>query len=542
MKKKSLSILSAVVSLSIVATACSSKPAATETPSVKPDSKVETTGITSETGLPIVKDKITIKMISPKSALAPNFGEMSIFKTLEASTNVHIDWNNIPADSYQEKKNLLLASGDLPDAFYNAGFTDFDIVKYGKDGTIVPLEDYIEKDMPNLKKIFEKRPELKKMVTAPDGHIYTLPRAEEMGLVSMPNLSVINKTWLDKLGLQMPTTLEEYHAVLKAFKEKDPNGNGKADEIPLSFWFEGWCGTEADLMALFGLPDVPWQDDHKLVRDGKLIYAPIQPEYKEALAYFNGWVKEGLIDPEVTTQDPPKLFAKGKTKDETLGSMYWWEIEEVVGTDRVKDYAIMPPLKGKDGKTIISRSNHYEYSRDTFVMTKANKNQDVTMKWMDQMYEPKMSAQINWGPIGAIYEEDAKGMLINKKLPDGVAMGEFRQTVAPGGSFTVLKEDFTDIVDMEPRAKQRLADIQKFYAPYMEKENYPQVFMSPEDLKRVNEIETEIKIVVKQKKAHWLMEGGIEKEWDAYLKQLNDMGLQEMLQIYQKALDNFNKK
>lgn len=496
----------------------------------------------NETGLPIVDKQVTLNIVSPKAALAPDYSEMVIFDRLQKATNVKIKWNNIPGDGYQEKKNLMLASGDLPDAFYASGFSDHDLIQYGQNGTIIPLEDLIDKYAPNLKKLFEQRPDLKKVVTAPDGHIYSLPRAEEMDLVGMPNIMFINKVWLDKLGLAMPTTLEEYHDVLKAFKEKDPNGNGKQDEIGLTFWYNGWCGNEGDLIGLFGLPDSSFEADHRVVRDGKVIYAAVQPEFKEAINYYNGWVKEGLIDPEVATQKTEQIFAKGKTEDPTLGSFIWWENTEVVGTDRVKDYVVLPPLKGKDGKIVIGRSNYSEYGRDAFVVTSANKNPELTMRWVDELYEPKMSAQINWGPIGEIYEEDANGMLVNKELPDGVAMGELRQKVAPGGPFVVLKEHFGSVVDMEPRAKERLAILDEYYKPHMVQENYPSIFFSPEELEIINTIEPEIKTFVKQKEAQWLIEGGIEKEWDAYVKQLNDMGLEKLMDVYQKGLNRYNKQ
>jgi putative aldouronate transport system substrate-binding protein len=496
----------------------------------------------NETGLPIVDKQVTLNIVSPKAALAPDYSEMVIFDRLQEATNVKIKWNNIPGDGYQEKKNLMLASGDLPDAFYASGFSDHDLIQYGQNGTIIPLEDLIDKYAPNLKKLFEQRPDLKKVVTAPDGHIYSLPRAEEMDLVGMPNIMFINKVWLDKLGLAMPTTLEEYHDVLKAFKEKDPNGNGKQDEIGLTFWYNGWCGNEGDLIGLFGLPDSSFEADHRVVRDGKVIYAAVQPEFKEAINYYNGWVKEGLIDPEVVTQKTEQLFAKGKTEDPTLGSFIWWENTEVVGTDRVKDYVVLPPLKGKDGKIVIGRSNYSEYGRDAFVVTSANKNPELTMRWVDELYEPKMSAQVNWGPIGEIYEEDANGMLVNKELPAGVAMGELRQKVAPGGPFVVLKEHFGSVVDMEPRAKERLAILDEYYKPHMVQENYPSIFFSPEELEIINTIEPEIKTFVKQKEAQWLIEGGIEKEWDDYVKQLNDMGLEKLMDVYQKGLDRYNKQ
>lgn len=534
-KKKTSFALAIGLSAALALTGCSSN----ESNNNKSDAEAV---VFNETGLPIVEKEVTLNFVSPKQALAPDYSEMLIFDRLQEATNVKINWSNIPVDGYQEKKNLLLASGDLPDAFYASGFSDQDLIQNGQNGTIIPLEDLIDQYAPNLKKLFEERPELKQVITAPDGHIYSLPRAEEMDLISMPNIMFINQTWLDKLGLEMPTTLEEYHDVLKAFKEKDPNGNGKQDEIGLTFWFNGWCGNEGDLIGLFGLPDSPFEADHRIVRDGKVIYAATQPEYKEAIAYYHEWVKEGLIDPEVVTQEVPQLFAKGKTEDPTLGSFIWWEDTEVVGTDRVDDYAVLPPLKGVDGQIRVGRSNYSEYGRDAFVITSANENPEITMRWVDELYAPKMSAQINWGPIGEIYEEDANGMLVNKELPEGVAMGEFRQKVAPGGPFVVLKEHFGTVVDMEQRAKERLEILEQYYRPHMVQENYPQIFFTVEELDRINILQTEIREFVKQKEAQWLIEGGIEEEWDAYVAQLESMGLNELMEIYQAGLDRFNKE
>nr|WP_062514707.1 ABC transporter substrate-binding protein [Halobacillus sp. KGW1] len=491
----------------------------------------------NEEGLPIVDEKVTLYFTAPKSPLAPGFEEMTIFKELEKETNVEISWDNYPDEGYQEKKNLLLASGDLPDAFYNSGFSDLDLMKYGKRGTIVPLEDLIEEHMPNLSKRLEERPALKKTITAPDGHIYSLPRAEEMGLVEMPNIQYINKTWLDKFGLDVPTTLEEYHDALKTFVEEDANGNGKKDEIGLTFMYHGWSGNLGDLIALFGVPD---NNEHRIVKDGEVLFSAAQPEFKEAIEYYHGWVKEGLIDKEATTHDMAKLFSKGKTDDMTIGSFLWWEDTELVGTDRVDNYVVMPPLEGPAGK-IVGKSNYSEYHRDAFVMTEVNPYPELTARYMDQFYAPKMSAQVNWGPLGEVYEEDSNGMLVNKELPEGVPMGEFRPKVAPGGPFVVLEEDFGTVVDMEPRAKERLAILEEHYKPHMVEESYPKVFFEEEELERINQLEVNIMEFVNQKKAQWLMEGGIEEEWDAYIKQLEEMGLPELMDIYQKGYDDFKE-
>lgn len=490
-------------------------------------------------GLPIVKDKITLAMVSPKAQLAPEYNEMEIFKRLETDTNVHIEWTNIPDTDYAEKKNLLLASGDLPDAFYNSQFTDYELITYGKDGTIIPLEDLIDQYAPNLKKLLEERPDLKAAITAPDGHIYGLPTWEENELGTNPFFHVINTEWLNKLGLKFPETLDEYTAALLAFKTQDPNGNGKADEIPLSFMHMQWCMDIAGLFGAFGLPD---NLEHRIVRDGKVIFTATQPEYKEALKYFNEkWYKQGLIDPESFTQEAPQYLAKGKTPEPTLGSYVWWEIEEVVGTEQAKNYALVPPLTGPTGKKSIGRGNGGGPGRNAFVITSKNENPEVTMRWIDQQYEPYMAAQIHWGPIGVIYEKDASGKLVNLPLEEGVSMGEFRQKVAPNGAGVITKDHFKTIVDMEPRAQQRKKDLEQYYEPFMEKENYPTIFFLPEELDTINQFEPELIKYVNTQRAKFIVDGVTDAEWDSYVKTVEDMGLSKLMEIYQTALDRYKE-
>lgn len=151
-----------------------------------------------------------------------------------------------------------MASGDLPDAIFNADYSDYELLKLAKDGAIVPLNDLIENNMPNFKKVLEEAPEYKSMITAPDGNIYAFPWIEELGsgkerIQAVDSMPWINVEWLKKLGLDMPTTTEELKEVLIAFKTKDPNGNGKADEIPLSFINKPGAEDLAFLFASFGL-------------------------------------------------------------------------------------------------------------------------------------------------------------------------------------------------------------------------------------------------------------------------------------------------
>lgn len=539
MKKAGSVTLSLLLATSLMLSACSDNKTNQETNTNKETGNKPQEESFNKDGLPIVKDKINLTIVSPKAQLAPEYNEMEIFKRLETDTNVHIDWNNIPDTDYLEKKNLLLASGDLPDAFYNSQFSDYELITYGEDGTIIPLEDLIDQYAPNLKKLLEERPDIKAAITAPNGHIYGLPTWEENELGTNPFFHVINKGWLDKLGLKFPETLDEYTNALVAFKTKDPNGNGKADEIPLSFMHMQWCMDIAGLFGAFGLPD---NLEHRIVRDGKVIFTATQPEYKEALKYFNEkWYKQGLIDPESFTQDAPQYLAKGKTADETLGSYVWWEIEEVVGTDRAKDYALVPPLTGPTGKKTIGRGNGGGPGRNAFVITSENENPEVTMRWIDQQYEPYMAAQIHWGPIGVIYEKDANGKLVNLPLAEGVSMGEFRQKVAPNGAGVITKEHFKTIVDMEPRAQQRKKDLENVYDPFMEKENYPTIFFLPEELDTINQIEPELLKYVNTQRAKFIVEGVNDADWNSFVKTVEDMGLSKLMALYQTALDRYKE-
>ena len=492
------------------------------------------------TGYPIVDEAITLKLTAPKTAIAPDYGQMKIMQDLAKKCNINIEWNNIPEADYVTKKNLLIASGDLPDGFWNSKFTDSDLVTYGAEGTIIPLGDLIEKYMPNLSAEMKKDPTIKSKLTAPDGKIYSLPAIEQMGLVKAPFFTAVNTKWLQKLGLSMPTTPAEFKTVLEAFKTKDPNGNGVQDEIPFSFMPNSFCADIGDLMAPFGMAD---NTQHRIVRDNKVIYTAIQDQYKDAIKYFHDLYAEGLIDPESFTQDAAAYIAKGQNEKDKLGSFVWWEIPEVVGANRAKDFEILDPFKNAQGQKVTGRSNMDEFNRAAFVITSANKNVAATLRFVDLMYAKDVSSQIQWGPVGDVFTKTDSGLLKWKDAPAGTTMGEYRQKVTPGGGSPAIitKDDFGTVVEMEPRAKERLDIIESKFDPYMEKQSYPNVFFDKDELNTINTVETDILTFVNGKKAAWIKDGGIDQDWDSYKAELNKMGLDKLMKIYQDGLDRYNK-
>ncbi len=405
--------------------------------------------------------KVTLHFMTQSSPLAPaDPNEKLIFKRLEEKTGIHIDWQNYTWDQFAEKRNLAIASGELPDAIFDAALSDYDLLKLAKEGTIIPVEDLIEQHMPNFKQVLEQAPEYRAMITAPDGHIYSFPWIEELGsgkesIHSVDDFPWINVEWLDKLGLKMPTTTEELKQVLIAFKTQDPNGNGKADEIPMSFISNSGGEDVKFLFGSFGLGD-NW--DHTIVtNEGKVVFAPADNGYKEGVKYLHDLFKEGLIDIEAFEQDWNTYLAKGK--ENRYGLYFTWDKANVTGMNDT--YDLMPALEGPDGHKNVARTNGMGFDRGRMVITEANEKLETTAKWIDSLYEPLQSVQNNWGTYGDekqqnIFElDEANNML--KHLPlDGTPPWELRQKTFVGGPLAILDEYYGTVTTKPDDAAWRL--------------------------------------------------------------------------------------
>src|SRR5699024_315051 len=137
-------------------------------------------------------------------------------------------------------------------------------------------------------KMFEELPHVKEAITAPDGNIYALPQVNECYHCSYSQKLWIYQPWLDELGLEMPTTTDEFYEVLKAFKEDDPNGNGKADEIPLAGANSGaYVKIDQFLMNSFIYNNYFNNAQHLYVDHGNIEAAFNKPEWKDGLEYLN---------------------------------------------------------------------------------------------------------------------------------------------------------------------------------------------------------------------------------------------------------------
>ncbi|WP_238482777.1 extracellular solute-binding protein [Lederbergia galactosidilytica] len=178
------------------------------------DKSKEVTDNFNETGMPIVDEPITLKMFAGMgNNTLKNWNDILVWNTYEEMTNIHIEWEQIEAEAIEEKRNLALASGSLPDAFYAANMPTLDIFKYGQQGSFLELNDLIEKYAPNLTKLMEENPDIRKAITFPDGKIYSLPSIYDPEFTSVRThpLMWYNSELLDKYGMEVPASTEEFY-------------------------------------------------------------------------------------------------------------------------------------------------------------------------------------------------------------------------------------------------------------------------------------------------------------------------------------------
>lgn len=500
---------------------------------------VTTTGMVraeTEKVLPIVEDLVTYEMAA-KTRHNKNFADLQFFQELEEKTNVHIEWNMSSEDGWKEKKGLLFA-GQLPDAFYGQGIlSDVDVIKYSSQGLLIPLDDLIDDYAPNVKHLLDSNEEYRKQLTAPDGHIYALPSLTELSPTTHDKL-FINKNWLEQLDLPVPTTLEEFEETLIAFRDTDLNGDGKTeDQIPFSFLYNR---KENGLFSLFGSFGQVDSLNHFIVKDKQVVYTAMTEPYKNAISYFNKLYKEKLIDSEGFTHDFSVFIAKIKAPEKIVGSFLGWSLSSAAGTNK-EDFVALAPLKGEDGNQIWSTFTSAINAKGSFAITNKAENPEVLMQWIDTHFDPETSLQLDQGLLGKTLEKTEEGRYQYLPVPDGKSFTEMIHDYSPGvNGVGAVTMEIASKLDLNANLQER-AELDEFYKPYNvpTDEIYPSIYFTEDEVNRISTLETDIKAYVDQKYSDWIVNGGIEDEWDDYLTRLNQIGVAEYIEIYQTAYDRY---
>ena len=543
--KKVLCLLISLVMVFSVISACGSKSGddtGTAANTTVGTAKAEvTTKVVDEKSKYWISDtKITLRVMSDRNAAAGDWKDLSIFKTLEEMTNIAFDFDITEWSAYEEKKNLALATGDLPDLFIANGpsLTPYDEVTYGPQGYLIPLNELIDKHAPNLKKRMTENPRLEKAMTCPDGNIYAL--ANMFATATMGAFKpVINKTWLTNLNLQMPKTVDELYNVLVAFRDQDPNKNGQKDEIPMSertfFSFNGM------LLGAFGQL-CHNQDTRVYLKDNKVQYYPMADGYKQYLQYLNKLYSEKLLDNTFLSQSTEEMVAKSKTNN--VGVL------PARGQCDYTQYEMLEPFTSQYNSEKLASSSAMVYQTGRFAITKENKYPVESIKFAD-LFAYTVDEAVN-GICGASLWLGQKGVDWDitpdnkiqylfetaKDMDQTTHIGKF---IAPSSSLSfgtcILQIPFKGGV-LEWVGEQNKTHILPYVKTDME---YPSslVRFEQKDSEREGILVTDLKAYVDDWSARFVTGHTSFNEWDTYINGLKKVGVEEHISILQAAYDKF---
>ena len=496
------------------------------------DDKKEDESKDDESTALVSEEKITLTVMSRRDPMGGDWKDLRIFKDLEEMTNVHFEFD-VVYEGFDEKKNLALATGDMPDIFLGAlGVEDEET--YGPQGVLIDLTDLIEEHGTNMKQTFEKYPLLKQTMTASDGNIYALGQ-----VLKTPTMGsykpVINKVWLDNLGLEVPETIDDLYEVLKAFKTDDPNKNGENDEIPLG---------EIQFTHLNGmlLPAFGEMAQDIAVWDGEIVYTPMTEGYKHYLEFVNKLYKEELIDPMFISHSMDEYMAK--TKENIYG---------VLGSVRQADweqYQIMHPFTSEYNSEKFSSSSDTVYAASRFAITNVNEHPVESIKWadlffteIDKGYEGITGAAMWIGRRGTDWDFTADGSAIEYLFEPDEGLTEIQ---------TLLKK----VTPSQTGFVGELVMDAPFESPYLKwvgENNVTHVFphikperifpsgarFTQEEQERISILGTDIGKYMEESRAKFATGELSFDKWDDYVKTLEDMDIDEYIKIHQDAYDRF---
>ena len=507
-------------------------------------------GVTEKGVFPIVPEKITLTAVVVQYPYISDMKTNEFTQWLEEITNIHLDMTVVPEEGLKDKLNLMLSTGDYPDIIMTgAASNNRDVVKYGMSEKIyIPLNEYIDKYSENLVARWEEMPEIKEGMTAPDGNIYVLPTFEGYtGHGAIDKKQWVNKGWLDNLGMEVPTTIEEYYDMLVAFKNEDPNGNGKQDEIPLT----GAYGTWAAEPYLFILNAFDYYDESLVkLKDGTFSSTADTDGFKEGLKFLNKLYAEGLLDPASLTQDLNQLVQVTRNEDNIVGAYSAGHIAmgiDYTNKDVFENWTYILPLKGPNGYQGIPVSDKQTINGGPFAITDKCKNPAAAFRLADMLFGDLDSyVQQNWYK-GRTWEDPTPG----SKGITGLD-ARFRQIPAPEGQtqtsfdwgtascrgweknhklYLEFTGDIKDPVNYEAYLIQVTEEYKKYASEY---EQQMPTWNDVETSEKLSNMITPIQDYVKTSIVDFITGNkNVDKDWQEYLDGLKQLGYYEYIQLKQ---------
>lgn len=501
------------------------------------------------------KDKITVHLVAPRNNYIEDF-DSNLYKLwLEEQTGLSLRIKWLPKEDAEKIVKTQLASGEgLPDAYVGFGsmdiFNSTALEEYGREGSLLALDEYINLYGTNLNQLFEELPEyhLKELMASADGKIYFMPGFSSSLITRYRQVMWVNKSWMDNLKLEVPETTEEFRQMLLAFKNNDPNKNGVADEIPLAGTESNYAKQVYDFL-FNGFIYNNEKNSRLLLENGSIGFAPVEDEWRDALKYMRGLYDEGLISPLSFTQDDQQLRQMANDTRNILGAFPSPGITMTImqnEPDILQRYIGIGPLKGPDGVQYASVS--IPLPKPNGVITSACKHPEEVFRLFDLMLSEQASLRGRYGVQGEDWDFAQKGdrsifgtpatiRIINQIW--NTPQNKHLMQIVPYASRPNYSGGVTwngDAADGEYKNAQTVL----LYRDYEPKEMVGELIFTPEEEAEIKEIRAEIDAHVRKTTIEYICgtkDIHSDEEWQQTKHEFEQKGLPVFIKAAQRAYD-----
>ena len=547
-KNKLLALLLVVVMGASLLSCASDEPASTPGPAA------EDAGSTPSTDTPNTDDAsatgITLNVLQwePENQTI-DFENLWFYEELEKDTGIKINWTVVKESEWNTNMNLMFVSGNYPDLIIRPNL-NLSVEEYGvTQGILIPLDDYINADvMPNYYSRLHMN-DANAAIPASDGLSYYIGYLVAQNINHDGNF-YINKMWLDTLGLDIPTTLDELTQVLIAFRDEIPAALGMDTVYPFSAGGNG--GAEGGLnhqtnglyvhFAMFGVPLQRWihaaiDDNHQVVFPG------FMPGFREAVEWLHMCYDEGLLDPEALTQDTNEWNVK--MNQGQIGFTSHLRLINA-GVDEVRDdfVSILPPTDNH-GASVPRVMEIPDFGA---VVTVANQHVEETMRWLDAQFETERMMVASNGPltdvgtIGATLMINEEGKYEVIYVPDDNALYNYVPLIS--GQFFAPGDYYFDIFEMPPHRVERYESSKEYAeAGVLETNSHDilrkLVILDADDAATTARLHDSIQTLLLESLADFITRGVTDSGWDTFESNVINAGIENYLSIYQAAYDAY---
>ncbi len=519
MNKRIISAILAAIMLSTIAVGCGEQ-SSSSTP----------TSTSNSTGTPDVQAvSEPITMVSVINGEIPAEDCVQFEKLLQDG-KYNFEVTSLDRNVINERVALMLSTNQYPDVFFKMSqfFSAANTDKYGLEGILIPLNDLIASDAPNLSAYMAENDVVAQNITSLDGNIYMLPSIDPGSTSFFPTW--LNQTWMDNLDLEMPTNSEELYNVLKAFKDQDANGNGDPnDEIPIMLSWDpmnfviGWMpitGYKVDKTSITVM-------ENDILSDARTTEG-----FKETIRYTTRLFQEGLLDNNAFVQTVAQAQAIGKGGDVT-GCTGGASPTTYTGTYAENFTSIRPFYDD-----IFYEASGVNVTSALSITNKAT-NPALIMEWADQLYTEEASLETWMGVEGVNYQyiDDAKTQY-EWIVPEGESVLSMRQKAGlqgigmiPSIKPAIYNGGSTDTVQM-------IVNEEMEYIRAASNGFFPILRYNDADTKTVAAIEADVSAYVKTYVGKVITgELDLDESWNDYLDTLSAMRVDQMVEIKQAAYD-----